>query len=219
MQPGGAPVTAGAGTLFFTPGRKKVAGETLPLVIDAATTAPGTARSAASIASHRNFQFNLTCPSIKQPDTMATFNSKAESARKMARSSVGVLVGRRRTGRGGRSGHQQLSPRAPRRNSTAPRINSSRTPTTPPPRGSLPARVLTSPILSTNDTERAALASQGIAACRQADRARSRVRRRRIIIWAMNLGQLARTESLGALTLVKEMEREFKTAVGTGRAL
>ena len=36
--------------------------------------------------------------------------------------------------------------------------------------------------------------------------------RRRIIIWRMNLGQLARTELLGALKLVKEMEREFKTA-------
>ena len=64
---------------------------------------------------------------------------------------------------------------------------------------------------ATNDTERATLAVQGIAAGRQL-----------LAHWpqsapghyylAMNLGQLARTEILGALKLVKEMEREFKTA-------
>jgi hypothetical protein len=60
----GAPVTAGAGTLFFTPGRKKVAGETEPPRL----TPPHPVReraSAGSIASHRNFQFNLTCSHYK----------------------------------------------------------------------------------------------------------------------------------------------------------
>ena len=64
---------------------------------------------------------------------------------------------------------------------------------------------------ATNDTERATLAVQGIAASRKL-----------LAQWpksapghyylAMNLGQLARTEILGALKIVKEMEREFKTA-------
>jgi len=64
---------------------------------------------------------------------------------------------------------------------------------------------------ATNDTERATLAVQGIAASRTL-----------LTHWpksapghyylAMNLGQLARTEILGALKIVKEMEREFKTA-------
>lgn len=61
------------------------------------------------------------------------------------------------------------------------------------------------------DSARAALAHQGIDACRQ-----SLVREPKSAAahyyLAMNLGQLARTEFLGALKLVKEMEREFKSA-------
>jgi len=64
---------------------------------------------------------------------------------------------------------------------------------------------------ATNDPERAALANQGIAACRQS-LAREPKSAPVHYYLAMNLGQLARTEFLGALKLVKEMEREFKTA-------
>jgi tetratricopeptide (TPR) repeat protein len=66
---------------------------------------------------------------------------------------------------------------------------------------------------ATNDTRRAALANQGIAACRQV-LARDMNSVAAHYYLAMNLGQLARTESLGALKIVKEMEREFKTAAG-----
>ena len=64
---------------------------------------------------------------------------------------------------------------------------------------------------ATTDPERAALANQGIAACRQLI-ARDPKSAAAHYYLAMNLGQLARTEFLGALKLVKEMEREFKTA-------
>jgi tetratricopeptide (TPR) repeat protein len=64
---------------------------------------------------------------------------------------------------------------------------------------------------ATNDTQRAAIALQGIAACRQLI-ARDPKSAPAHYYLGMNLGQLARTELLGALSLVKEMEREFKTA-------
>ena len=64
---------------------------------------------------------------------------------------------------------------------------------------------------STTDAERAALAEQGIAACRQLI-ARDPKSAAAHYYLAMNLGQLARTKFLGALKLVKEMEREFKRA-------
>lgn len=64
---------------------------------------------------------------------------------------------------------------------------------------------------ATNDTERATFAVQGIAACRTTlernpDSAPAHY------YLGMNLGQLARTKTLGALRLVDEMEREFKAA-------
>jgi tetratricopeptide (TPR) repeat protein len=64
---------------------------------------------------------------------------------------------------------------------------------------------------ATNAAEHAAIARQGIAACQQAitrepDSAPAHY------YLGQNLGQLAREETLGALRLVKEMEREFKTA-------
>lgn len=64
---------------------------------------------------------------------------------------------------------------------------------------------------ATNDENRASLAVQGIAACRQLlrEQPKSAVTH----YWlGMNLGQLARTELLGALALVREMEQEFKIA-------
>jgi len=64
---------------------------------------------------------------------------------------------------------------------------------------------------ATSDAQRAALAEQGIAACRQLV-ARDPKSATAHYYLAMNLGQLARTKFLGALKLVKEMDREFKTA-------
>jgi tetratricopeptide (TPR) repeat protein len=64
---------------------------------------------------------------------------------------------------------------------------------------------------STNDTERAALANQGIAACRPLVAREPKLAAGHYYL-AMNLGQLARTEYLGALALVKEMEPEFQKA-------
>ena len=64
---------------------------------------------------------------------------------------------------------------------------------------------------ATNDTERATLAIQGIAASRQLLLSRPKSTPGHYYL-GMNLGQLARTELLGALKLVREMEREFKTA-------
>jgi hypothetical protein len=62
-----------------------------------------------------------------------------------------------------------------------------------------------------NNDQREAIANQGIDACR-----RGVVRQPNAVeghyYLAMNLGQLARTKSLGALKLVDEMEVEFKTA-------
>jgi hypothetical protein len=64
---------------------------------------------------------------------------------------------------------------------------------------------------STNDIERAALANQGIAACRPLVAREPKIAAGHYYL-AMNLGQLARTELVGALALVKEMEPEFKAA-------
>ncbi|MGA2028676.1 MAG: hypothetical protein ABSG87_01190 [Verrucomicrobiota bacterium] len=59
--------------------------------------------------------------------------------------------------------------------------------------------------------ERAALAQQGIAACQQL-LARDFNSAPAHYYLGMNFGQLARTETFGALRLVKEMEHEFKIA-------
>ncbi len=64
---------------------------------------------------------------------------------------------------------------------------------------------------ATNDTQRAALAQEGIAACRGAVTRDSRLAAAAYYL-GMNLGQLARTKTLGALRLVTEMESLFITA-------
>jgi hypothetical protein len=64
---------------------------------------------------------------------------------------------------------------------------------------------------ATNDTERATLAIQGIAACRQLLAQHPKSAPGHYCL-GLNLGQLARTEILGALKIVKQMEPEFKTA-------
>ena len=64
---------------------------------------------------------------------------------------------------------------------------------------------------ATNDTERATLAVTGINAMREL-LVRAPKSAAGHYYLAMNLGQLARTKTLGALKIVDEMELEFKTA-------
>ncbi|MEJ0090270.1 MAG: hypothetical protein WDM80_11080 [Limisphaerales bacterium] len=64
---------------------------------------------------------------------------------------------------------------------------------------------------STNKVERAALANEGIAASRSLVARKSKWVAGHYYL-AMNLGQLARTETIGALKIVKEMEIEFNEA-------
>jgi len=64
---------------------------------------------------------------------------------------------------------------------------------------------------ATNDTERAALAVQGISACRKTLQRAPKCMQAHYYL-ALNLGQLARTKLLGALPLVSEMEGSFKKA-------
>lgn len=64
---------------------------------------------------------------------------------------------------------------------------------------------------ATNAAERAILARQGIAACRGILR-HDPTNAAAHYYLGMNLGQLARTKTLGALPIVNEMEVEFKTA-------
>lgn len=63
---------------------------------------------------------------------------------------------------------------------------------------------------ATNKGLRAAIAREGIAACQQSLVFTNSAAGHYYM--AMNMGQLARTETLGALKLVREMEREFLTA-------
>ena len=63
-----------------------------------------------------------------------------------------------------------------------------------------------------NNTQRAALAEQGIAACQQAVTRVSNSAPAHYYL-GMNLGQLARTKTLGALKLVNQMQREFTRAL------
>jgi tetratricopeptide (TPR) repeat protein len=65
--------------------------------------------------------------------------------------------------------------------------------------------------LATNDTQRAAIAEEGIAATRMVTQVDPALAAGHYYL-AMNLGQLARTKTLGALKLVQEMETLFKRA-------
>ena len=63
---------------------------------------------------------------------------------------------------------------------------------------------------ATNKSQRAAIARDGIAACRHSLALTNSAAAHYYL--AMDLGELASSEMLGALKLVHEMEREFKTA-------
>ena len=71
---------------------------------------------------------------------------------------------------------------------------------------------------ATNDTQRAELAKEGIAACRQALAQDTNSAPAHYYL-GLNLGQLARTRGLSALKLIKEMEGEWTTAALLDRNL
>jgi tetratricopeptide (TPR) repeat protein len=64
----------------------------------------------------------------------------------------------------------------------------------------------------TEDSERAELAEEGISVARKAIQLNPHSSEAHYYL-AMNLGQLARTKTIGALKIVKDMEREFKQAI------
>lgn len=64
---------------------------------------------------------------------------------------------------------------------------------------------------ATNDTQRAELAERGIAVARDVTEREPKLGAAHYYL-AMNLGQLARTKTIGALSLIGEMEREYKLA-------
>ena len=65
---------------------------------------------------------------------------------------------------------------------------------------------------ATNDSQRASVANEGIASAKFVTEMRPRSAAGHYYL-ALNLGQLARTKSLGALKLVREMEKEFLAAI------
>ncbi|MGO8764633.1 MAG: hypothetical protein ACLQSR_05795 [Limisphaerales bacterium] len=72
--------------------------------------------------------------------------------------------------------------------------------------------------LATNNNERAMVARQGINACRRLLANEPKLATGHYYL-GMNLGELARTEFLGALRIVREMEREFKAAAALDEQL
>ncbi len=69
-----------------------------------------------------------------------------------------------------------------------------------------------------NDSQRADLANQGIDVCRKVLASDLKNADAHYYL-AMNLGQLARTKSLGALKLVKQMESEFQAALNLDKQI
>lgn len=70
---------------------------------------------------------------------------------------------------------------------------------------------------ATNKAQRAAVARKGIAACRQSLLFTNSAPAHYYL--AMDMGQLAQSETLGALKLVRQMESEFLAAAGLDAAL
>ena len=71
---------------------------------------------------------------------------------------------------------------------------------------------------ATNSTERAQIADNGITACRQALTNSPNSAPAHYYL-GLNMGQLARTKSMGALKLVSQMEREFAAAIDLDASL
>lgn len=198
------------GSALSSPGIKKVAGETLWLALMPLQPAADKA-VAVSSANNVKFQFNFTVASINYPDTMATFNSHARRAMKCGLAAAFFLLAagivfadetqnKIFAARAEAEFHRaQIRFLSDTNNATNV--------------WQFARACYNFADFATNNAERAAIADQGIAACRQSLAHKSNSAPVHYYL-AMNLGQLARTEFLGALKLVREMEREFKTAAG-----
>jgi hypothetical protein len=147
--------------------------------------------------------------SIKQPDMMATFNSKPRRAAdwKLAAGFLILTAGTMLAG----EEPTKISAAFAKKEFERAQIQFQSDASNPTNAWQFARATFDFAEFSTNDTQRAALANQGIAACRTLVAGEPGLAAGHYYL-AMNLGQLARTEYLGALTLVKEMEPEFKAA-------
>jgi tetratricopeptide (TPR) repeat protein len=205
----GAFVAGGSACIMCpAPGKKKSRGETLWVELTPLQPAANNP-DAASIASRKDFQFNLTSLIIKQPDVMATANSNARPATRW-KSFAGILMLAGGMVFAGEA-HRKISAAAAAAEFHRAQIQFQSDANNPTNAWQFARAAFDLAEFAATDTDRAALANQGIAACRQSI-ARAPESAAAHYYLAMNLGQLARTEFLGALKLVKEMEREFKTA-------
>ncbi|MGH7976395.1 MAG: hypothetical protein ACREC8_07005 [Limisphaerales bacterium] len=149
-------------------------------------------------------------PSIKQPDVMATFNSKPGRDVKWKFAAAIFLFAAAGIVLADDAQNKIFAARAKMEFQRAQVQFESNT-NNPDAASQFARACFNYADFATNKTERAALAKQGIAACRQ-QIARDTNSVAAHYYLGMNLGQLARTKSLGALKLVREMEKEFKTA-------
>jgi tetratricopeptide (TPR) repeat protein len=166
---------------------------------------------AVKMANHRKFQFNFTLFSIVYNEMMATLNSTARL--KLALVALfltmgGLVFADRATdkmfaSRADAEFHRAQSEFLNRTNAAAA--------------WEFGRACFDLAEFATNNTTRATIAKQGIAACRQAIAKQTDSVPAHYYL-GMNLGQLAQTEFVGALKLVREMEREFKIAANLDKS-
>jgi len=216
------------------PGMKKLAGETLPDALMPLQPALISANDDAMSARPNNFHFILTPATISKVDMMATTNSGefATGAKGHDRATLGRIAAcpgpvrysiaflicvfglgflMAPLAQAGHSAKELATTQAERSYYEArATLNKSS--------GSLDAAwhfgraCFDWADLVQTDEQRAEIALEGIAACRQAIEKNPKSAPAYYYL-ALNLGQLARTKSLGALKLVSEMERELKVTI------
>jgi tetratricopeptide (TPR) repeat protein len=176
--------------------------------VDAAATGPEQ-RDHRGHCQQQQFAVKSHSASINQPDMMATFNSapRPETKWKFA---AGILIlaagilfaGEEQT---------QISAAFAKKEFERAQIQFQSDKNNPTNAWQFARAAFDYAEFSTNDTQRANLANQGIAACHPLVAHEPKLAAGHYYL-AMNLGQLARTELIGALALVKEMEPEFQKA-------
>lgn len=202
-----------AASFFKSPGRKNDAGETLVPALMPEQPTHTNASAVANIANNRKFQFNFTLHSIKQANIMATFNSAFNRAVKWRFAAV-IFIFAAAMAFADSANAGQNKNFAQRAETEFHRAQTElQTKTNDSTVAWQFARACYDfADFSGNDNQRAALANQGIDVCRQLIARDPKIAAAHYYL-AMNLGQLARTKSVGALKLVKQMESEFKTAL------
>jgi tetratricopeptide (TPR) repeat protein len=209
----------GGGSAFIKPGKRKLAGE---ILCDALMPLqPTTSSEAASIANRRNLPFNITTnASIVFTIVFATYYSDPNSAfhwscehRKTVAVSVVVICAFIQPLLAADNGvaDQQAFTGLAEKAYLAAGKRFQADPTNSTVAWMFGRACFNRADFATNDTQRATLAVEGIntmrmLVAREPDLAAAHY------YLGMNLGQLARTKTLGALKLVGEMEEEFKTA-------